>query len=198
MDLLTDDQCWVQCHPLDLWIYDKLILSRKLGYKCGPAGVNVPEPGQYIVRPISNILGMGRQAESLYLTDSTDHLPPGTFWCEKFMGRHLSIDYDNTKMVLCVEGLRPPHHPLWKWTKWRRVESVIPFPLVLRGLENKSQINCEFIDGKLIEVHQRFNQDMGKYDEVIPVWKGEPLDLENEGYTYYNDEDYHRQGFWKK
>lgn len=198
MDLRTDDQCWVRCHPLDLWIYDKLILSRKLGYKCGPAGVNVPEPGQYIVRPISNILGMGRQAESLYLTDSTDHLPPGTFWCEKFNGRHLSIDYDNTKSVLCVEGLRPPQNPLWKWAKWRRVDSVIPFPLVLRGLEDKSQINCEFIDGKLIEVHQRFNQDMGEYNEVIPVWKGEPLNLENEGYTYYNDEDYHRQGFWKK
>ena len=36
----------------DLWCLDKLILSKKLGYECGPAGIPPSVPGQYIVRPV--------------------------------------------------------------------------------------------------------------------------------------------------
>jgi hypothetical protein len=30
---------FAQIHPDDLWVYNKLQLSAKLGYKCGPAGM---------------------------------------------------------------------------------------------------------------------------------------------------------------
>ena len=93
-------------------------------------------------------------AERVYIEKETDHLQQGHFWCEFFTGRHLSIDYVDMKMVECVEGYRSPHEPMWKWNKWKKVNSCIPFPLILRGLQNKKHINCEFIDGKLIEVHQ--------------------------------------------
>ena len=195
---MFDTDKWNTCHPCDRWIYDKLLLSSKLGYKCGPVGVPVPRPGIYVVRPIMNLLGMGIGADEVFLDKETEHLKPGHFWCEKFTGRHLSIDYINRQMVQSVEGFRTPTNPMWKWNKWKRVESCIPFPTVLRGLHDTTEINCEFIDGRLIEVHQRLNQDMDGYDIVIPVWEGEDKDLEKQGYTYYNDPDYRRIGFWKK
>ena len=89
---MTDEQAWLNCHEDDLWIFDKLILSRKLGYICGPKGLEVPEPGRYIVRPAVNTSGMGEGARIQFLAKSTNHLPPGSFWCEVFTGRHLSID----------------------------------------------------------------------------------------------------------
>ena len=193
-----DDDLWPHTHPLDLWIYDKLILSSRLGYKCGPVGVPVPQSGLYIVRPITNVLGMGIGAEEVYITNQTDHLRPGYFWCEKFTGRHLSIDYIDKKIVNCVEGLRDHGVPLWKWRSWKKVSISIPFPRVLSSLQNTTEVNCEYIDGKLIEVHQRLNYDMGGYNEVIPMWDGEPFDLSSQGYTYYTNPDQRRLGFWKK
>ena len=46
---MYDYEAWVKCHPDDLWIFDKLILAKKLGYLCGPADVAVPESDNYIV-----------------------------------------------------------------------------------------------------------------------------------------------------
>ena len=54
---MWEDEAWLNCHNEDLWIFDKLILAKKLGYVCGPIGVDVPEPGYYIVRPCVNIMG---------------------------------------------------------------------------------------------------------------------------------------------
>ena len=53
---------WNLIDPRDLWVYNKLFLSRVLGYKCGPAGTTVPRPDFYIVRPSINFFGMGRYA----------------------------------------------------------------------------------------------------------------------------------------
>ena len=55
---MEDDDAWISCHKDDLWIFDKCILSTKLGYNCGPADMDVPEPGIYIVRPCVNLAGM--------------------------------------------------------------------------------------------------------------------------------------------
>ena len=38
-----DDTTWESVDPNDAWALDKLVLAKKLGYNCGPAGVNVPE-----------------------------------------------------------------------------------------------------------------------------------------------------------
>ena len=200
---MFDDSIWANADPNDLWLYDKLILSKKLGYKCGLPGVPVDTPGTYIVRPISNVLGMGISASMMYLHSETDFIKPGHFWCEKFTGRHLTVDYIDGQQVKAVEGFRTESQPLWKWNRWERVDIKIPFPSVLNSLVYKKHINCEFIDGKLIEAHQRLNNDLtnyedGEYDIAIPVWQGEPQYLADQGYTYHVDNDYLRTGFWKK
>ena len=35
---MDDDDVWELAHEEDLWIFDKLILSKRLGYQCGPVG----------------------------------------------------------------------------------------------------------------------------------------------------------------
>lgn len=186
---------WPTIHPDHLWVYDKLILSRKLGYVCGPVGVPVPKSGRYIVRPITNPLGMGCGAQFVYIKEDTDHLPLGHFWCEIFEGRHLSVDYVNKQQVLCVEGIRNEQAPLYKWSKWLVVDDIVPFPSILKDLPYPN-INCEFIGDKLIEVHLRLNPDFQNgITEAVPVWEGEST-LPPDGYAYKESPDFLRQGFF--
>ena len=187
---------WQQCDPDDLWIYDKLILSSKLGYVCGPAGVPVPEPGIYIVRPITNIEGMGRDVQFIRLEDNTQHLPAGHFWCEVFQGRHLSVDYIHGDQVLCVEGFRTPTNPAYRWDRWQRVNTHVPYPELLIEMSFE-KVNCEFIDGKLIEVHLRHNPNFEdrNVSHVIPVWKDQ-TPVSKPGYTFVEEPDYERIGFY--
>ena len=42
-----EDLYWKNPKIDDLWALDKLILSKKLGYTCGPAGIEVPKEGIY-------------------------------------------------------------------------------------------------------------------------------------------------------
>lgn len=198
MEYFFDHEAWKRCKVDDLWIFDKLILSKKLGYVCGPVGVNVPEPGTYILRPITNILGMGREARIVYIEEDTEHLIPGNFWCEVFDGRHLSVDYINQQQVLCVEGFKESkRHELYKFRSWQVVEDNIPFPSILKDLDYP-YINCEFIGGNLIEVHLRLNSDFKNNEkELIVVWKGESIEPPD-GFKFVPDHDFKRLGFFKR
>lgn len=186
-----DEYTWRNCAEKDIWIFDKLLLARELGYRCGPAGVDVDEPDAYVVRPCVNLLGMGRGAYITHLEKSTDHLPEGTFWCEKFEGRHLSIDYVNGQQVLCVEGIRNDKAPLWKWKEWRRVDNQnVPLPEICQSLDCK-YLNIEMIGDKLIEIHPRLN----------PNWKNVPAEVKGLKPCYkkvdgmIEDSEYKRIGF---
>jgi len=199
----NDCDAWKEVADEDLWIYDKLILSRKLGYVCGPSGVDVPEPGFYIVRPITNLLGMGIGAKVVWLTNTTDDLvEPGFFWCEMFSGTHLSVDYVNKEPVLQIEGLRDEGDSLWRWREWRRTKKNIKYPEVLSKLLTKDYpyVNIEFVDKKIIEVHTRLNPDWkdGDYASIIPLYEGENPDDPPEGYAFKSSKDYKRIGFFVK
>ena len=95
---------WNNIHPFDLWVYNKLILSRILGYTCGPAGTTVPKSDFYIVRPCMNLLGMGRFARLEPLEKETEHLHPAEFWCEVFTGDHISVDFYQKEPKLVIKG----------------------------------------------------------------------------------------------
>ena len=185
----AEDEVWHCTDPDYLWVMDKLILSRKLGYSCGPVGLPVPESGEYIVRPCVNMLGLGLGASKEYLKDATDHLPVGFFWCEWFEGRHLSVDYLHGRQILCVEGHKPPH-TFTRWTSWNKTKDVIPFPDILSHIDVPI-INCEFIGGRLIEVHLRHNEDFqNEISDFIPVWEGQSIDPPV-GYKYIEYPDIH-------
>jgi len=201
-------------HPEDLWIFDKLIVSKKLGYVCGPKGISVPSSGYYIVRPCVNVLGMGRGAEIRWLDaerDTSEQMPDGFFWCQIFTGRHLSVDFCDEEQVLCVEGVRNESDPLWKWQKWNRIDDmIVPYPtFLLDQLKGHyTYINVEMINGNIIEVHLRRNPDFPlekNYSEIIPVFYGsiseyDHADLISQGYHYQQEEyqDFHRIGYYYK
>ena len=190
-----EDTAWTNTDIEDLWIYDKLILSKKMGYVCGPTGVDVPEDGFYIVRPVTNIVGLGIGAYEQYLTVEgwTDHLQPGTFWSEIFEGDHLSIDYEWGKPILNIQGFRYPESFV-RWKKWIKVEQTVELPDILKPIANKYQfMNCEYIGGKLIEVHLRKNPDFD-FDNVefIPVWEGQDT-TPPEGYRYVDCPEYNQR-----
>ena len=190
-----EDTAWTNTDIEDLWIYDKLILSKKMGYVCGPTGVDVPEDGFYIVRPVTNIVGLGIGAYEQYLTVEgwTDHLQPGTFWSEIFEGDHLSIDYEWGKPILNIQGFRYPESFV-RWKKWIKVEQTVELPDILKPIAKKYQfMNCEYIGGKLIEVHLRKNPDFD-FDNVefIPVWEGQDT-TPPEGYRYVDCPEYNQR-----
>lgn len=187
---------WSQILPEDLWIYNKLILSTRLGYNCGPAGVDVPSSGSYIVRPCMNLLGMSRFARIEYLEKNTDHLHPAEFWCEIFKGEHISVDFYKKTPNLVVKGTRNESDPLYKWKKWEKIDKNIEFPQILNNLiGNYDWINCEFVGGHLIEVHFRQNPDFRHGNSVaLPIWDNK-IEENTENYRYISDPDYKRQGF---
>jgi len=196
----TESLAWKNADIEDLWIFDKLILSRKLGYVCGPVGVDVPVPGNYIIRPCVNIPGMGRGAEIKFIEKDTYTMTPGHFWCEIFNGRHISVDYKNGNQVLAVEGLRyKDKNELWRFSMWKKIDEVIPLPSVFFSLTKKYEyINIEFIDGNPIEVHLRNNTDFEYNNTIaIPVWNDQKdPELDVTGLRYVMDPCYHRKGFW--
>ena len=162
--------------PNDLWIYDKLIIAKKLGYYCGPAGTLPKKPGSYVVRPCVNFLMMGHGAkiEKLYQYGKTIDVPIGYFWCEMFNGPHISYDYNFGKQVLAVEGFKDDPERLDRFSKWKKVDSVFTIPPMLEHISKKyTWLNIETIGGRIIEVHLRYNDDFRNHDsdEIIPVWK---------------------------
>ena len=197
-DMDEEDLAWLNTAPEDLWCLDKLILARYLGYTCGPVGTPVPQEGYYMVRPCVNAIGLGLGAQKHYIKDSTNHLTPGHFWCEWFEGDHISVDYDWGKQCLAVQGFKAPG-TFTRWDRWIRVDDVkIKMPAFLGSIRVKySKINCEYIGGKLIEVHLRHNPDFpGNRQEYIPVWQGQN-ECPPQGYEYIEDPDVHgRIGAW--
>lgn len=182
---------WFNVNPDHIWIMDKLILSKKMGYVCGPIGIDVPAPNFYIVRPCVNPIGLGMGTQKVWIEKHTDHLPLGHFWCEVFEGRHLSVDYENGNQVLCVEGFKS-ENTFVKWDRWSKVEDVVEFPLIAKEFINHYEtINCEFIGGRLIEIHFRRNEDFdGDVVDFIPVWEGQDTNP-IVGYKYRKYPDLH-------
>lgn len=196
MYYLNGEDEWNNIHPSDLWVYNKLFLSRVLGYNCGPVGTAVPKPDFYIVRPSFNLLGMGRFARKEWIENTTDDMHPSEFWCEIFTGEHISVDFHHQQSELVVIGTRDDEESYYKWKKWEKVDKTIEFPSILNDLKgNYEYINCEFIGNKLIEVHFRRNPDFRYGNSVaIPVWGDEKC----ANMVFVEDSDYLRKGFYIK
>lgn len=185
----VDTDSWNLINQEDIWVFDKLVISRLSGHLCGPAGLSVPAPENYIVRPVINTFGMGYMSRIEFLENSTDHIHPGEFWCEIFQGRHFSIDYEYGKQILAVRGHKHEFHPLQRFVKWEKSGIEIPLPHFLRNAARRNIfINCEFIEDKLIEVHFRRNPDFRWGNTLmIPKWSDEDAPKYTDGMTYIAD-----------
>lgn len=173
--MADDKDFWHTTDPDDLWLFDKLILARKLGYVCGPAGVPPPKPAAYIVRPCVNYRMMSRGAQFMQLSESDhDQVPDGYFWCEVFTGRHLSFDYHFGIQTLAVEGFRDDANRLDRFSKWTKIEEQFILPEIIAQVAQRYEwLNVEVIGDKVIEVHLRYNDDFATHNAttIVPVWR---------------------------
>lgn len=194
---LDSNQEWENICSEDLWVYNKLFLSKILKYVCGPTGTIVPKSNYYIIRPSFNLNGMGRLARIEWIEKNTDNYHPSEFWCEIFTGRHLSVDFYKKESKLVILGEKDLNAPIYKWKKWSKIYEEIQFPSVLNSLKgNYDWINCEFIGDKLIEVHFRQNPDFRYGNTIaIPVWS-EDEKIEMNNFKYIEDSEYLRKGFY--
>jgi len=191
-----EEEVWANSPADDLIILDKLFLSKKLQYNCGPTGVYVPKPGWYITRPCVNFMGLGMGAKKVWLDLKTDHLPIGHFWCEWFNGSHYSVDWNpktRTKLYT-VKGTKDKD-TLTKWNKWKKVsnKTIHWYPKRFDDiLSNYDHINIEYIGNKIIEIHLRPNEDFEEKDikEFIPVWEGQDV-TPPKGYEYIECPEHH-------
>lgn len=197
-DSISDCDVWPLLDPEDLWIYDKLIVAKKLKHLAGPAGVSVPKADWYIVRPITNIRMMSRGAARVWLTpDTTDLVPDGYFWSEIFTGDHISVDYHYGQQDLTVQGIRNDNR-LDRFYCWYKVNVDLPLPDILQELSKKYEwINIEYVGGRPIEIHTRYNDDFRNHnaDYIYPVWKDE-ITTQPVGSTWYDSPAGDRLGFW--
>ena len=206
-----EDDAAYNLYPQHRMWFNKLWLSEKLGYKCGPAGVDIPEDGTYVIRPIYNLSGMGVGATVKKLkAGDRNSTPPGYFWCEYFLGTHYSANYiwqydrdmingqwrDPWKGRSCWVGINMPVN-VSKFVEWQRSDFVPSVPDELTELCDVKEINVEFIGDKVIEVHLRHSPDPD-YDHIIPVWAsdlGPKKDhMEMHGYDFieaYDDANGH-------
>lgn len=174
---MNDIDCWNSVDPQDLWVTDKLLLAKRLGYLCGPAGMPPPREDDYIVRPCVNYRMMGRGAQVMRLSPTNhDCVPDGYFWCEKFEGRHLSFDYNNGLQVLAVEGFREDPKRLDRFSRWKKVNDLFFVPTILNPIISLYPwVNLEVIGDNVIEVHFRYNDDFRGHEsnEIVTVWRDE-------------------------
>lgn len=190
---MHDDDAWKRAEPQDRYIYDRLLLGSLVGHVCGPAGVPVPKPGTYMVKPITNILGMGVGAETRHLENSTDDLPAGHFWMEMFYGEHLSIDVYDGKVACVYQGISDGPGRFLAWIR-RPLINIHDVPNFLWELSVKyGAVNYETIGGRIIEAHLRPNPDHLKHDArvLVPIWRGQSTDIPG----FVPDADGGRLGF---
>jgi len=160
--------------PKDLWIIDKFILAKRLGYICGPAGVLPPREDQYIVRPCINVRMLSRGAKFMWLNTLDDIIPDGFFWCEIFKGRHRSFDYKWGKQILAVEGFRTDSNRLDRFSHWTKISDLFILPDFIQEIASRYKwFNVEVIGNNIIEAHFRYNDDFANHTAttIIPIWK---------------------------
>ena len=133
---------------------------------------------------------MGQGAYFADFEDDTKSIPHGYFWNEIFTGEHVSVDYFDSQPILSVVGIKDIERPLQRFIYWKKIDNSIPLPQILYGLTIRHRfINCEFINGKLIEVHLRTNPDFDYGNtEMIPVWPSQSTDPPS-GFRFIQDTD---------
>jgi len=200
-----DVDAWYRYPQYRQW-FNKLYVADLFGYCCGPAGIPVPECGNYVVRPIYNLAGMGVGAKLVYITpDDLSLIPPGHFWVECFQGTHYSVDYVRDEHGFsqsnCYTGVNDPDD-LSRFYHWKRSDYQFCLPKEIANID-VPKINIEAIGDKVIEIHLRDGFDHLRHcDEMIPVFAKDPLKslpgykfVENaaDGYGWLDNP---RLGYW--
>ena len=190
---MEDHHAWKQYPQHRNW-FNKLWVSEKFGYECGPCGLAPDKSDNYIVRPIYNLSGMGVGAKFTHIEagDATK-VPPGYFWQEILTGKHYSVTYKVDDIFVPVSSYEGIHveEELWRFDRWIKSDYYPSLPSTLSQLLDVGIINVEFKDSNPIEVHLRGTSDP-QYEEIIPIWSDRRFEVDKYlkiGYSYINSPD---------
>lgn len=138
----------------DRWVMNKLVLSEKLGYVCGPCGTDAPN-GSYCVRPIMNMYGNAAGGFYEYVvseqTSMGRRIPnhPGYFWNEWFVGALTFTEFINDVAVASQMTLTDVDG----YNKFQPTNVHLVMPDILKGLSRYMLL--EGIGFKIIEASFR-------------------------------------------
>jgi len=151
------------------WILNKLEVTQRLGYRCGPCGTPVTVEGDYIVRPIMNSAGMGHGGFLKHnFSAPTNEQPPfapGYFWTEYFddtVNKHGWTAYTDDLPVDEWSGQRVGRDMGGDWRNSGFEGPAVP--AFLLGVSKHLLI--EWIGSDIIEVSPRH---MSYQDGRVPV-----------------------------
>ncbi len=167
---LYDDCAAWQANPGWRHVYDRLLIAETTGVLSAPLGVPLPRPMAVIVKPITNLWGMGRGARS---HDPNEDLPydPGYMWQEALTGRHVSVDlrldpHLGRAVWQATSVGQPDPDRFGRFSMWellgpdRLPETDTVERWALANLRHYAgPCNIELIGGRIIEVHLRLTQD---------------------------------------
>ena len=203
---MDDDDAWKE-YPQHRWVFNKLEIALKFGYDAGPACVPITKSGDYIIRPIYNLYGMGLGAKIIHIDISQakemeEHalVPPGHFWCETFKGTHKSVDFERSAgywKPFCTIVGESNEENLVRFKSWKKTwNTEYVLPRWMEDIDDVKNINLEMIDDKVIEVHLRTGNDIF-HDKPIgytlyPVWESDGVepDFPNEHPERYDASGY--------
>ena len=194
---MEDWEAW-ETYPHHRWIFNKLELSQRLGYVCGPTPMPVPESGEYCVRPIYNLGGMSAGARILYLEkDTILQLPPSHFWCQRFIGVQYSVNYtwkgDRFIPTHTSIGINSPEE-VYRFSRWYETNHRhYDLPNWVSDFQDAQNINIEFIEDNILEIHLRPGEDFPEgAKEIVCVYEDSDKNMIDnflsKGWNY--DEEY--------
>lgn len=177
--MADDCDAWVKYPQHRRW-FNKLDLSMRLGYECGPCGLPPMSSMVAVVRPIYNLSGMGVGARKQVIeAGDFSAVEPGYFWNEWFDGPQTSVAFRWTgsewEPLSAWVGERG-NDELFRFSRWvRSSHHGWVLPSFFDELSDVGEINVEFIGDKPIEVHLRESPDPDLGSEIIPIWDGDDI-----------------------
>lgn len=169
--------------PRDAWIYNKLSLYEKLGYRAAPHGV-IPLEFPVISKPIVNLWGLALGVDR-WCSATDVKYQAGYLWMEEFSGDWLSYDIDfDTGTVWKAQALT---NTVWQgtpsgWHVEQQTVSDLPEKL-LADIESLNpstrKINVETIGGNITEVHLRWSFEISQWYyqkefDIDVIWSTDP------------------------
>jgi len=163
---LDEREIYPQVPAADRWIFNKLEVAERQGFKCGPSGVPIVDPGVYCIRPIYNLAGMADGGVRRFVFDGTNQpdIIPGWFWCQWFNGYHEWVSFTDGVPVDWSGGTRQGRLLVLTDNDPAGPRNT-RYPNLIADISKHMLI--EYIGGKIIEVaprHQYFIP--GKMNQV--------------------------------
>ena len=181
-----DYELYFQVDEEDRWIFNKLEICKRLGYKpAGPTGTPMPA-GTYCVRPIINVLGMAKGGFRKVEVKDDGYIIrdlPGYCWTPWDDGLRMWSEFINDKCVAAQRTATFNKHTGVETFVEVHPSKLMEMPEQLKGISRYMLI--ETIGDTIIDIGPRHMSEdarpstVNDYKKINPMW--EPPDYVDYG-----------------